>query len=1312
MAADIEGRDISLGDGLPRIPERLLLAYARGEVLFICGAGISKSAPASLPDFRELVIDVYQEFDLAVHNVISNLPHDACNKWQANSSGLNSDQEAEVMRFLARDYDVVLGMLERRLDYQTRVDSSVRQYVAELLRSKGNNPADIHSTLMRLAGRSGVVRIVTTNFDLLLEAAGNTLRPQVETYSLSSIPRPTLQKEFAGVFHIHGALDTEPGRFSELVLSDQDFGEYYLRRRVVPDFIYDAARLFHLVLVGYSANDPPMRYLLNAVAADQFRFSDIKERFIFCGNSSDDPVKLADWRNRGIIPIRYDSIDDHAVLGKTLERWAELSPIVGNNEVIEKEIKRILQTTRATASEADRDLFDHLLRRSSINERDSLVKCASDARADSGWLDAILDICREKERDYGSDSGMFLATVSFLKKRLTELDTINWALSLKPDRRVERMAVTELLNGPGRQELDEPWKSAWRLIEESWSQQDPSISIENIQRRLHQGDRSGAIISAIVKLVMPRLKVEPKPINLIRRQSHSELDRPRNVYALLSVSITSGNLINPNKLQIANFTEENEDLNFLSELTNGLDAALIHGLDIARRIDRYQESFLSRLVYRVSYTGSDQTEDGNDGEDEPDAFHLGIAPATKLLHAVVERIADLDPMVARPVVQCWRLRPSSYIHIRLWAAAALNDCLVSAEDVGEFLIELDDSQFWGLDKFPEIAQLRASRFANFNTRMKIKIIKRIRKLPPDNLWWNQLDASIVEWWKPFWAVRELKRIEIAGSNLLSDERSWLKGSVKQLRDLMVQQSFSEEIGINFRDSLQKLDNMEIDDGFPGARKLCDVPTGSHVPYDALQGTARLEALEENLPSDRNTWYNDTAESAKSWLEGPGKATIVLNDLESVENGSDMFPTVWKFFCQAHAPKVLNTTEGLQHDFGDEAKCVLCLLEKLSYEILSAAIEEISSWLERWHDHIHDYIIASPLGLRVWLRIWPIAVEVTNASDCDQKLTLSDINSPTGKLVDVFLSALASLNEVAEPFAAESNLRKMRNAIVNDATGRSRLIVQYQMIKFLGYFLKYDRHWTEEHLINPLLVDDDISRGLWNVIAQRTHDSDVLEIIGDEMANRATDLHIPRETRHYLVSNLVFESLEAFRVNREPVVSNTLIQQMLRSLDDESRAAAAQAINHFIDESLQSGFNNQMLLNPAELFQSAVAPFLQNVWPQERSLTTPGVSKALAKLPATSGEAFAYAVATIERFLVPFDCRSMLDDYGLRETEFSIIDDEEKASALLQLLDLTVSTLETAMIPRDLTDALDKIRSIAETLVDSSEFRRLSTAARR
>ena len=116
-------------------------------------------------------------------------------------------------------------------------------------------------------------------------------------------------KAISGVMHIHGALDPNPERNSELVLSNQDFGEFYLRRRVVPDFIYDAARLFHLVLVGYSANDPPRRYLFNAVAADGTRFDYLKERFTFFGTDGVDPVALEDWKARGITPINYESKD-------------------------------------------------------------------------------------------------------------------------------------------------------------------------------------------------------------------------------------------------------------------------------------------------------------------------------------------------------------------------------------------------------------------------------------------------------------------------------------------------------------------------------------------------------------------------------------------------------------------------------------------------------------------------------------------------------------------------------------------------------------------------------------------------------------------------------------------------------------------------------------------------------------------------------------------------------------------------------------------------------------------------------------------
>ncbi len=214
---------------------------------------------------------------------------------------------------------------------------------------------------------------------------------------LASIPRPTRRPEFAGVMHIHGVLEQNQSRISDLVLSDQDLGEFYLRQRVVTDFIYDAARLFHLVLVGYSANDPPMQYLFNAVAADEIRFPDIKERFIFFGTKKNDPVAIEDWKARGITPISYNSKDGHNGLSQTLNRWAMISPHNSRPKAIENEVKRIVKTDRFNSSDSDKDIFDHLLRRSNESERTQLSKLISQEKADLGWLDAVVKICASKD---------------------------------------------------------------------------------------------------------------------------------------------------------------------------------------------------------------------------------------------------------------------------------------------------------------------------------------------------------------------------------------------------------------------------------------------------------------------------------------------------------------------------------------------------------------------------------------------------------------------------------------------------------------------------------------------------------------------------------------------------------------------------------------------------------------------------------------------------------------------------------------------------------------------------------------------------
>jgi hypothetical protein len=289
-------------------------------------------------------------------------------------------------------------------------------------------------------------------------------------------------------------------------------------------------------------------------------------------------------------------------------------------------------------------------------------------------------------------------------------------------------------------------------------------------------------------------------------------------------------------------------------------------------------------------------------------------------------------------------------------------------------------------------------------------------------------------------------------------------------------------------------------------------------------------------------------------------------------------------------------------------------------------------------------------------------------------------------------------------------------IVIVADGRSGLIVRHRLIEHLPYFLRADADWTRQHLIAALLNDDADAISLWRALARRTQFVDVLKIIGSAVAVRASDLRLGRETRRSLAFSLIVECLHAFFEGREPAVPYPTVQQMIRALDDELRAHAVGAVQQFVRDLAAPRGGQETGSSAEDLFERAAAPFLSAVWPQERSFSTPAVSKALADLPATTQGAFARAVDAIERFLMPFDAWSLLD-YGLfgdeaGQPKLSLIDDSAKAAALLRLLDSTIGTAPSAVIPYELAAALARIEAIAPSLAHDPIFRRLAAAARR
>lgn len=389
---------IYLEEGLPGLPEDLMLSRDLGDVLFLTGAGVSAPAPSSLPNFRGLVCEIAKRMDTrlgeAMHDWMEadgKVTDEA--ERRAIGSGLDAKQTAEFKRFQSWEFDMVLGMLERRMARSSETISRLRVAARDVLDAADQaNP--LHKALNVLARRSGELFIATTNFDRLHEKAAG--RPAPPSYGLEGLPRPSIGPDFRGIFHIHGVLD--PKRPRQLVLTDQDFGDLYLRRRLTADFIYDAARIFKICIVGYSVNDPPFRYLMNAVAGDSLHFPDLRDRFVFAPTKDGDPSVGEDWAARSIQPICYDLADNHAELARLLKAWADSVPETEGDQWGRGRLKRICRRPKAEASEADLSLFGYIFRRGLRNEQSALTRFLGELGAAPDWLDEAIRIMREPRR--------------------------------------------------------------------------------------------------------------------------------------------------------------------------------------------------------------------------------------------------------------------------------------------------------------------------------------------------------------------------------------------------------------------------------------------------------------------------------------------------------------------------------------------------------------------------------------------------------------------------------------------------------------------------------------------------------------------------------------------------------------------------------------------------------------------------------------------------------------------------------------------------------------------------------------------------
>ncbi|BCU55204.1 anti-phage defense-associated sirtuin Dsr1 [Enterobacter kobei] len=128
---------------------------------------------------------------------------------------------------------------------------------------------------------------------------------------------------------MHGLIPDKPDETSlnRLVVTSGDFGLAYLTERWAARFVSELFRNYVVCFVGYSINDPVLRYMMDALAADRM-LGEITPQAWALGDCEpgQEEQKTIEWEAKGVTPVLYNvhaGGKPHSALHKTLHAWAD-----------------------------------------------------------------------------------------------------------------------------------------------------------------------------------------------------------------------------------------------------------------------------------------------------------------------------------------------------------------------------------------------------------------------------------------------------------------------------------------------------------------------------------------------------------------------------------------------------------------------------------------------------------------------------------------------------------------------------------------------------------------------------------------------------------------------------------------------------------------------------------------------------------------------------------------------------------------------------------------------------------------------------
>lgn len=1234
--------------GGPEIPYSVLQAHEEERLVFFCGAGISRYT--GLPGFPELVRETFK----ACGTPLS----------KDHQSAKNAEDEA----FHGGRLDQALHLLEKKVGREVSRPQAIKILSRPLKRGSGH--LTLHKTLLDLSEIStGGYHLVTTNFDNRFSKA----RPNTDfTSEAPRIGWPRIGA-WRHLTYLHGLIRPHDFNGEDLILSSADFGRAYLTEGWASRFLVELFREYTVLFVGYSLNDPVLRYMVDALATDT-REGRFREPFVLAPyNEHGRKAQEEGWKAKGVTPIGFSTGADgrdFSLQDGTLTRWAEQ-----HREGMNSRIAVALGSTRTpyVRSPDDADLRNVAW---ALSKGDgSIAKAFADAvpPPDISWLEPLSSIeipsapkranvklfelpspppVVDKAEGYhvAPLSGLYasylpglpLNVVSFhlgrwLAKHLDKQELVDWV--------TDRMGIIHLSLHPlltaNLNDTPEPWRSFWNLI--ASGQTVPPCDRNNLQHRrpFRRGewppDAESSVLDACNSWVQPE-----RPYSQGR---NSEPPARMPEIARFRLKVSHSELIE----SILENSQAPEIRHGLSLIVDPITSKLASAVELGKQAEVYDVDVRTSLGLRVLHERTERR------------------PArdwTSLVYLTIEAFRALNeeaPNEAETVAARWRYL-ATHRSLRLFARLSLiafaEGHRFSSARATDFLLTQHGAVFWDRDNWAEIARLIDDKSAEFSDEDQQRLAAAVGDGPSRDLFpdFSGTDAEYQE-------IADSLRLRVA-SKLLS-------------------------AGFPISDEIQtQLEAQRAE--FKGAEE----PTAHRTIAAGWQAPANAEELLTKTPEQ----ICEILADEDGFDAGHRLADLIEKDFGlglrvlPMLIPKDVSSSIWEIGFGALSK------ESLAENLGRAFDALLLLARGNPDWVGGAGVRALSRFLYSFGETTGAF---RSINEAEFLELWDLAFAGAEANGATTLVDPADpiveaINAPGGDLAKALID-LIYVRELKVGSALPEDLRIRFDRMWNgntDTNRHARTIIASRVLPLH----RLDPVWAAENIVNAMTTDSEEALSLWVAMLWSAQwDVELLDALQPGLQRLIPRMRVGPETFPGRLSEWVASIL----ILAPDALSDDTIISFFQFANSDELGSVTWVFSQLLDDAGEKA---------PELWTSKIKRVFENFWPADIDKKSPALSEALLAMSMKTREAFDDVISSLiqKGLIVPES-----EGYWLMNCAIEADEDENTydyagnhPEALLQALNVAINENLAHWNREHLVSVLDRIIAAAAHLAEDPRVRRL------